>query len=64
MNSTILRYLAYFDRAYAVCERLFLKTKEQRYVNDMNYWRGERDMFLSTAKSKLTDEEYIMLTIY
>lgn len=64
MNSTILRYLAYFDRAYALCERKLLKTKDQRYAGDMDYWFNEKHNFLSMAQSTLSDEEYIKLTIY
>ncbi len=68
MNSTILRHLAFYDRAYAICMNMLKNTKDE-YIRecrrkDAVYWIEEKENFLSRAKDTLTDDEYIKLTIY
>lgn len=68
MNNTILRQIAFFDRAYATCIRFLQKAKseedKEKRRNDSLHWLQERVNFLSRAKDTLTDDEYLKLTIY
>ncbi len=65
---TLLQSLAYAidypTKGYNYCINKYIKTKEERFKNDAEYWLEERERIIYSYSLKLSDEEYLTLNIY